>query len=43
MFAIYHANLVMSNFTNENKAAAEPKWTSAYTEQVVAEARVTRA
>lgn len=43
MFAIYHANLVISNFTNENKAGAEPKWTSDYTEQVVAEARVMRA
>ncbi len=42
-FAIYHANLVISNFTNENKAQAEPKHTSAYTEQAVAEARVMRA
>ena len=43
VFAIYHANLVISNFTNENKAQAEPKHTSAYTQQVVAEARVMRA
>ena len=42
-FAIYHANLVISNFTNENKTQAEPKHTSAYTEQAVAEARVMRA
>ena len=43
MFAIYHANLVISNFTNENKAGAAPKWESDYTKQVVAEARVMRA
>ena len=43
MFTIYHANLVISNFTNENKAGTEPKWTSDYTQQVVAEARVMRA
>lgn len=42
-FAIYHANLVISNFTNENKAQAEPKHTSAFTAQAVAEARVMRA
>ena len=40
---IYHANLVISNFTNENKLQSEPKFTSAYTNQVVAEARVMRA
>lgn len=43
IFAIYHANLVISNFTNENKAGAAPKWESDYTKQVVAEARVMRA
>lgn len=42
-FSIYHANLVISNFTNENKAQAEPKHTSAFTAQAVAEARVMRA
>ena len=41
--AIYHTNLVISNFTNENKAGDEPKWTSALTEKAVAEARVMRA
>ena len=43
MFAIYHANLVISNFTNENKAGSEPKWESEFTKQAVAEARVMRA
>ena len=43
VFAIYHANLVISNFTNENKTQTEPKHTSAYTQQAVAEARVMRA
>ena len=42
-FAIYHANLVISNFTTENRAGTEPKWTSDFTEQCVAEARVMRA
>ena len=42
-YSIYHANLVISNFTNENRNGTEPKWTSAYTEQCVAEARVMRA
>lgn len=40
---IYHANLVISNFTNENKQGAAPKHTSDYVDQVVAEARVMRA
>ena len=40
---IYHANLVISNFTNENKLGTAPKFESAYTKQVVAEARVMRA
>lgn len=40
---IYHANLVISNFTNENKIQSAPKHTSAYVDQVVAEARVMRA
>lgn len=42
-FAIYHANLVISNFTNENRSQAEPKHTSEFTKQAVAEARVMRA
>ena len=42
-YSIYHANLVISNFTNENRNGDAPKWTSAYTEQCVAEARVMRA
>lgn len=41
--SIYTANLVISNFTNENKDGAEPKYTSAFTAQCVAEARVFRA
>lgn len=41
--SIYTANLVISNFTNENKDGAEPKFTSAFTNQCVAEARVFRA
>lgn len=43
MFAIYHANLVISNFTTENRTNAEPKHTSKYVDQAVAEARVMRA
>ena len=39
--AIYHANLVICNFTNEG--GTEPKFTSAFTNQAVAEARVMRA
>ncbi|HBH20651.1 MAG TPA: RagB/SusD family nutrient uptake outer membrane protein [Rikenellaceae bacterium] len=42
-YGIYHANLIISNFTNENKDGAEPKFTSDYTKQAVAEARVMRA
>ena len=42
-YAIYHANLIISNFTNENRNQAEPKWTSEKTKQYVAEARVMRA
>ncbi len=42
-FSIYHANLVISNFTTENRNGVEPKWTSPFTEQCVAEARVMRA
>ena len=41
--AIYYANLVISNFTNENHDGVEPKFTSDYTKQCVAEARVMRA
>ncbi len=42
-YAVYHANLVISNFTNENRNGVEPKFTSNYTKQAVAEARVMRA
>ena len=41
--SIYTANLVISNFTTENKDGAAPKFTSAFTDQCVAEARVFRA
>ena len=43
MYSIYHANLVISNFTNENREGTAPKWESAFTKQAVAEARVMRA
>ena len=42
-YSIYHANLVISNFTTENRYGTEPKWTSPYTEECVAQARVMRA
>ncbi len=42
-YAIYHANLVISNFTDENRNGDAPKWESAFTKQAVAEARVMRA
>lgn len=42
-YSIYHANLIISNFTNENRNQTEPKFTSAFTNQCVAEARVMRA
>ena len=42
-YSIYHANLIISNFTNENRYQAEPKYHSAKTEKAVAEARVMRA
>lgn len=42
-YSIYHANLVISNFTNENRNGDAPKWESAFTKQAVAEARVMRA
>lgn len=42
-YAIYHANLIISNFTNENRNGTEPKYTSKVTERAVAEARVMRA
>ena len=41
--SIFTANLVISNFTTENKEGTEPKYKSAYTDQCVAEARVFRA
>ena len=42
-YAIYHANLIISNFTTENRNGSAPKYTSAYTDSCVAEARVMRA
>lgn len=41
--SIFTANLVISNFTNENYEGKEPKYTSDYTQRCVAEARVFRA
>ena len=41
--AIYHANLVISNLSTENRAGTEPKYQSAFTKQCVEEARVMRA
>ena len=41
--AIYHANLVISNFSKENRNGTAPKFTSKFTEQYVEEARVMRA
>lgn len=41
--SVYNANLVISNFTTENRNGVEPKWKSDFTEQAVAEARVMRA
>ena len=43
MYSIYHANLVISNFTTENRYGTAPKWESEKTKQYVAEARVMRA
>ena len=43
LYCIYHANLVISNFTTENRNGTAPKWESEYTKQCVAEARVMRA
>ena len=40
---IYACNLVISNFTTENRNNTEPKWQSEYTKKCVAEARVMRA
>ena len=42
-YAIYAANLIISNFTTENRNAEEPKFHSKLTDQCVAEARVMRA
>ena len=42
-YAIYHANLIISNFTTENRNGEQPKFESKFTEQCVAEARVMRA
>ena len=41
--AIYTANLVISNFSTENRDGAAPKYESSYTKQCVEEARVMRA
>ena len=41
--AIFHANLIISNFSTENRNGTEPKYTSKFTEQIVEEARVMRA
>jgi len=41
--AIYHCNLVISNFSTENRNGTEPKYTSALSKQAVEEARVLRA
>ncbi|MCR5469436.1 MAG: RagB/SusD family nutrient uptake outer membrane protein [Prevotella sp.] len=41
--SIYHANLVISNLSTENRNGTEPKFTSAYSKQCVEEARVMRA
>lgn len=41
--AIYHANLVISNFSTENRKGAAPKFESEYTKKCVEEARVMRA
>ena len=40
---IYTANLVISNFSTENRSGAEPKYTSDFTKKCVEEARVMRA
>ena len=40
---IYASNLVISNFSNENRSGAEPKHSSNLTKQYVEEARVMRA
>ena len=42
-FAIHHANLVISNFTTENRYQVAPKHESDVTKRCVAEARVMRA
>jgi hypothetical protein len=41
--ALYHANLVISNLSTENRAGKEPNYTSAFSKQCVEEARVMRA
>ena len=41
--SIYHANLVISNLSTENRNGKEPNFTSAYSKQCVEEARVMRA
>ena len=41
--SIYHANLVISNFSTENRNGTEPKFSNEFTKQIVEEARVMRA
>jgi len=41
--AIYHANLIISNFSTENRNGTEPKFSNDFTKQIVEEARVMRA
>lgn len=41
--SIYHANLIISNFTDENRLGEKPKYESAVTHSAVAQARVMRA
>lgn len=41
--AIYHANLVISNLSSENRSGAQPNYSSAFTKRCVEEARVMRA
>ena len=41
--SVIHANMVISNFSTENRAEAAPKFESTFTKQCVEEARVMRA
>ena len=42
-YALYYTNLVISNFTTENRNGTKPVWESEVTKRCVAEARVMRA